>query len=71
MSFLNALPLPVLALLGFAVLGLYDYLKTLHTWRAKIKMFSNYNALCYLFFSDLREKEIGFICGCIHPYVIL
>ena len=33
--------------------------------------YSQIYALCYLFFSDLREKAIGFICGCIHPYVIL
>ena len=40
--FWNALPLPVLVLLGFAVLGLCDCLKKLYTWQAKIEMFSNY-----------------------------
>ena len=55
MSFLNALPLPVLVLLGFAVLGLCDYLKTLHTLRAKINLFSNYKNVL----TEFHNKAVG------------
>ena len=57
MSFLNALPLPVLVLLGFAVLGLCDYLKKLHTLRAKIKMFSNYRNVLVKFHNNVEEGK--------------
>ena len=57
MSFLNALPLPVLVLLGFAVLGLCDYLKKLHTLRAKIKLFSNYKNVLTEFHNNAVENE--------------
>ena len=57
MSFLNALPLPVLVLLGFAVLGLCDYLKKLHTLRVKIKLFSNYKNVLTEFHNNAVKNE--------------
>ena len=55
MSFLNALPLPVLVLLGFAILGFYDYLKKLYTWGTKIELFSNYREKLAIFHQYLRQ----------------
>ena len=49
MSFLNSVPLPILVLLGFAILGFCNYLKKLYTYHAKIEMFSNY-----------RDRLVGF-----------
>ena len=57
MSFLNALPLPVLVLLGFAVLGFCNYLMVLYTYRAKIKMFSNYKNVLTEFHNNAVEGK--------------
>ena len=59
MSFLNALPLPLLILLGLAALGFCDYLKQLYTWNEKIEMFSNYVNRLVEFHSDtMAGKDI-------------
>ena len=57
MSFLNALPLPILVLLGFAILGLYDCLKKLYTWHEKIKIFSNYRERLVEFHNNVIENN--------------
>lgn len=57
MSFLNALPLPVLILLGFALLGFYDCLKKLYTYRTKINMFSDYRGVLAEFHNKVREDR--------------
>ena len=59
MSFFNALPLPVLILLGFALLGFCNYLNKLRTWRAKINMFSNYREVLVEFHNNaMAGKDI-------------
>ena len=59
MSFLNTLPLPLLILLGLAVLGFCDYLKQLYTWGKKIEMFSNYANRLVEFRDDaMADKDI-------------
>ena len=58
MSFLNALPLPVLVLLGFAILGFYDYLKKLYTWGTKIELFSNYREKLAIFHNNTINNEV-------------
>ena len=55
MSFFNSIPLPILVLLGFAVLGFHNYLKKLHTWIAKINMFSNYRSVLVEFHNNVME----------------
>lgn len=57
MSFLNALPLPILVLLGFAILGLYDCLKKLYTWHEKIEMFCNYREKLVEFHNNFMENN--------------
>ena len=60
MSFLNALPLPILVLSGFAVLGFCNYWKKLRTWGAKINMFSNYRSVLAEFHNNVMEgKDIN------------
>ena len=57
MSFLNALPSPILALLGFAILGLYDCLKKLYTGQKKIEMFRDYRASLVAFHNNAVENN--------------
>ncbi|RKU26949.1 hypothetical protein C6497_12965 [Candidatus Poribacteria bacterium] len=54
---MNLLPLPILILLGFAVLGFCDYLKKLYTWHAKVKLFSNYRERLVVFHNNVIEGE--------------
>ena len=55
MSFLNTLPSGILVLLGFAILGLCNYLKTLYTCRVKIKLFHDYRSVLAEFHNDVRD----------------
>ena len=57
MSFLNAVPLPILVLLGFAIFGLYDYFKKLYTWDKKIEMFCNYKEKLVEFHNNVIEND--------------
>ena len=57
MQFLNALPLHILVLLGLALLGLCNYLKTLHALSGKIKMFSNYRNALAEFHNNAKEGK--------------
>lgn len=57
MSFLNLVPLPILVLLGFAVLGFCDCLKKLHTWGSKIEMFSDYRERLVEFHNNVKESK--------------
>ena len=57
MSFLNSIPLPILVLLGFAVLGFCDCLKKLYTWSKKIDVFSNYRERLVAFHNNVRENN--------------
>ena len=57
MSFLNSVPLPILVLLGFAILGFCDCLKKLYTWRSKIEMFSNYKERLVEFHNKVGEGK--------------
>lgn len=44
-------------MLGFSILGLYDCLKKLYTWRAKINMFSNYREKLVIFHNNVIEGK--------------
>ena len=57
MSFFNSIPLPILVLLGFAVLGFCDYLKKLYTLGTKIEMFRDYRRGLVAFHNSTVENN--------------
>ena len=56
MSFLNAVPLPILVLLGFTILGFCDFLKKLYTYKTKIDIFSDYRKVLVEFYHNFQEN---------------
>ena len=57
MSFFNSIPLPILVLLGFAVLGFCDYLKKLYTWGTKIEVFRDYRGSLVAFHNNAVKNN--------------